>query len=102
MGVATAIRLPQPQSYRREQTGWYFYEWATGGFTTTVLAVLIGPYLTDVTKAAADADGFVHPLGIAVRAGSLFPYVISVSVLLARVDLRRAAVEAGNEAPVLA
>jgi UMF1 family MFS transporter len=67
---------------RREQVGWSFYEWATAGFTTTVLTVFIGPYLTTVTKAAADPDGFVHPLGIAVRAGSLFPYLVSASVLL--------------------
>jgi UMF1 family MFS transporter len=67
---------------RREQVGWSFYEWATAGFTTTVLTVFIGPYLTTVTKAAADPAGFVHPLGIAVRAGSLFPYLVSVSVLL--------------------
>ncbi len=35
-----------------------------------------------MTKAAADASGFVHPLGIPVRAGSFFPYVVSLSVLL--------------------
>jgi UMF1 family MFS transporter len=72
-----------PEGYsRREQIGWYFYEWATAGFTTTVLTVIIGPYLTTVTKAAADPSGFVHPLGIAVRDGSFFPYVVSLSVLL--------------------
>src|ERR1035437_4557221 len=76
------MATPVSQSNRREQTGWYFFEWATAGFTTTVTAVLIGPYLTDVTKAAADTNGFVHPLGIAVLAGSLFPYIVSVSVLL--------------------
>jgi UMF1 family MFS transporter len=66
---------------RREQIGWLFYEWATAGFTTTVLTVFIGPYLTSVTKAAADTGGFVHPLGIAVRDGAFFPYVVTVAVL---------------------
>ena len=80
MNAATTV--PLPQSNRREQTGWFFYEWATSGFTTTVVTVFIGPYLTSVTKAAADAQGFVHPLGIPVLAGSFFPYMISAAVLL--------------------
>ena len=33
-------------------------------------------------KAAADSDGFVHPLGIPVLAGSLFPYTVSIAALL--------------------
>lgn len=66
---------------RREQIGWYFYDWANSAFATTVVAVFLGPYLTTVAKAAADADGFVYPLGIKVNAGSFFPYVVSVSVL---------------------
>lgn len=66
---------------RREQIGWYFYDWANSAFATTVVSVFLGPYLTTVAKAAADADGFVYPLGIKVNAGSFFPYVVSVSVL---------------------
>lgn len=66
---------------RREQIGWYFYDWANSAFSTTVVTVFLGPYLTTVTKAAADADGFVYPLGIKVNAGSFFPYVVSISVL---------------------
>ncbi len=66
---------------RREQLGWYFYDWANSAFSTTVVTVFLGPYLTTVTKAAADANGFVYPLGIKVNAGSFFPYVVSLSVL---------------------
>ncbi|MCL4369914.1 MAG: MFS transporter, partial [Chloroflexi bacterium] len=69
-------------SDRRERVGWYFYDWANSAFPTTVVAVFLGPYLTTITKAAADADGFVHPLGIPVAAGSFFPFVVSTSVLL--------------------
>jgi UMF1 family MFS transporter len=47
-----------------------------------VITVFLGPYLTTVAKAAADAHGYVHPLGIPVRAGSYFAYAISASVLL--------------------
>ena len=42
---------------RREQVGWYFYD-------------------------AADANGFVHPLGIPILADSFFPYMVSLSVVL--------------------
>jgi len=43
---------------------------------------LLGPYLLDVTENAADAGGYVHPLGIPVRAWSFFPYVLALSVVL--------------------
>ena len=67
---------------RREQTGWYFYDWAHSAFSTTVVTVFLGPYLTAVTRRAADADGFVYPLGIPVAAGAFFPYMVFLSVLL--------------------
>jgi len=67
---------------RREQVAWYFYDWANSAFSTTVITVFLGPYLTSVTQAAADANGFVHPLGIPVLAGSFFPYMVSLSVVL--------------------
>jgi MFS transporter, UMF1 family len=44
--------------------------------------VFLGPYLTEVTLRAAGPDGFVHPFGVPVRAGSFFPYVVSLSVAL--------------------
>jgi len=66
---------------RREQIGWCFYDWANSVFPTTVV-LLLGPYLTTITKAAADADGFVYPLGIPIAAGSFFPYMLALSVLL--------------------
>ncbi|SEP88817.1 MFS transporter [Streptomyces radiopugnans] len=67
---------------RREQRGWYFYDWAVSVFSTSVLTVFLGPYLTSVAEAAADGAGYVHPLGIPVRAGAYFAYAVSVSVLL--------------------
>lgn len=66
----------------REQVGWYFYDWANSAFSTTVVSVFLGPYLTSVARAAADSEGFVHPLGISVRADAFFPYMVSLSVLL--------------------
>ncbi|ALC24444.1 MFS transporter [Streptomyces pristinaespiralis] len=90
---------------RREQRGWYFYDFACSVYSTSVLTVFLGPYLTSVAKAAADADGFVHPLGIPVRAGSVFPYAVSVSVVLAVLIMPFAGAAAdrtGRKKPLLA
>lgn len=65
----------------REQRSWYAYDWANSAFSTTVVTVFLGPYLTSVTKSAADASGYVHPFGIPIEAGSFYPYLISFSVL---------------------
>jgi UMF1 family MFS transporter len=67
---------------RREQIGWYFYDWANSAFSTTVVTVFLGPYLASVAAKAADASGMIHPLGIPVASGSFFPYIVSLSVLL--------------------
>lgn len=69
-----------PPSTRRERVAWYFYDWASSAMT--VVTVFFGPYLTSIARAAADAEGLVHPLGIPVAVGAFFPYVISLSVLV--------------------
>ncbi|MEZ4709483.1 MAG: MFS transporter [Caldilineaceae bacterium] len=75
--------LPQPDpANRREQVGWYFYDWANSAFSTTVVAVFLGPYLTAVAKAAADAEGYIHPFGFAMVADGLFAFLVSLSVVL--------------------
>ncbi|MEV0269067.1 MAG: MFS transporter [Hamadaea sp.] len=66
----------------RERLGWYFYDWANSAFSTTVVTAFLGPYLTAIAKAGADAAGNVHLLGLTFKAGSLFPYVTSLSVAL--------------------
>ncbi|MCO5997031.1 MFS transporter [Actinoallomurus rhizosphaericola] len=71
-----------PRDRRREQRGWYFYDWANSAFDTTVVAVFLGPYLSDIAKAAADANGFVHPLGADVRAKAVYPLAVTLSVVL--------------------
>lgn len=89
----------------REQRGWYFYDFACSVYSTSVVTVFLGPYLTSVAKAAADADGFVHPLGIPVRAGSVFAYSVSVSIVLAVLLMPLAGAAAdrtGRKKPLLA
>jgi UMF1 family MFS transporter len=90
---------------RREQRGWYFYDWACSVYSTSVLTVFLGPYLTSVAEDAADADGYVHPLGIPVRAGSFFAYSVSLSVIVAVLLMPlvgAAADRTGRKKPLLA
>lgn len=73
---------------RREQRGWYFYDWANSAFSTTVVVVFLGPYLTAIAQSSADAEGFVYPLRwldvgwVRVYADSYWSYLVSLSVLL--------------------
>ncbi|MEU3780562.1 MFS transporter [Streptomyces sp900129855] len=85
MGTDTvrAAAFGEAAERRREQRGWYFYDWACSVYSTSVLTVFLGPYLTSVAKEAADSGGYVHPLGVPVRAGSFFAYSVSLSVIVA-------------------
>lgn len=80
--MSDATPVLRSPSNRREQIGWYFYDWGNSAFSTTVVTVFLGPYLTAVTQAASDANGFVYPLGIPVLADSFFAYMVSLSVVL--------------------
>ncbi|MFF5976025.1 MFS transporter [Streptomyces sp. NPDC012769] len=98
-------RTADPAERRREQRGWYFYDFACSVYSTSVLTVFLGPYLTSVAKAAADPEGFVHPLGIPVRAGSLFAYSVSASLVVAVLAMPLAGAAAdrtGRKKPLLA
>ncbi|MEU8622823.1 MFS transporter [Streptomyces sp. NPDC048623] len=98
-------RAADPAERRREQRGWYFYDFACSVYSTSVLTVFLGPYLTSVAKAAADPEGFVHPLGIPVRAGSLFAYAVSASIVVAVLVMPlvgAAADRSGRKKPLLA
>ena len=48
-----AEQAPAEVSTRRERVGWYFYDWANSAFSTTVITVFLGPYLTSIAKTAA-------------------------------------------------
>jgi UMF1 family MFS transporter len=71
---------PEPNN-RREQFGWYLYDWANSAFATTVIAVFLGPYLTSIAEAAADAQGRIYPLGIAINFDAFYPFLIALSVI---------------------
>lgn len=79
--TAPAVDVPYGTSTKRERTGWYFYDWANSAFSTTVVTAFLGPYLTAIAENGADASGDVHLLGLSFKAGALFAYVISASVV---------------------
>jgi len=73
--------MPQLPYSRREQRGWYMYDWANSTFATTVVTLFLGPYLTALAKAGVGLDGRIHPLGIPVDPRSWWSYLVSLSVL---------------------
>ena len=61
----------------REQRAWYVYDFANSAFASTVITLFFGPYLTSLAKAAAGADGRVHPFGIPVEPRSWWGYMVA-------------------------
>jgi UMF1 family MFS transporter len=70
-----------PLTRKREQRAWFVYDWANSAYTTTVVTLFLGPYLTAIAKAAAGPDGLIHPFGIPIDPRSLWGYLVSLSVL---------------------
>lgn len=67
---------------RKQRFGWYVYDWANSAFSTSVITVFLGPYLTSVAKTAADVNGLIHPFGIPLHPGAWFSFAVSASVIL--------------------
>ncbi len=44
-----------PLERKREQVGWYFYDWANSAFASTVLTLFLGP-IESVRRAIAEAQ----------------------------------------------
>ena len=67
---------------KREIRGWMLYDWANSAFSTTVIGVFLGPYLTGLIEAQVGQGNTFSLLGIPIAAGSFFPYCVSISVFL--------------------
>lgn len=69
---------------RKEIFGWLTYDWANSVFSTTVLGVLIGDYITTLAQKAVGENGVVVSIGgwDLVTAKSVFSYTIGLSVFL--------------------
>ena len=66
----------------REIFGWLTYDWANSAFYTTVVSVLLGPYLTSLAQAHVGENGVIYDFGSlgALTAKNLFSLSITVSV----------------------
>jgi MFS transporter, UMF1 family len=71
---------PEPAYSRREQRAWYMYDFANSAYSSTVVTLFLGPYLTELAKQAAGAGGHIYPLGIDVDPRSYWSYLVSLSV----------------------
>jgi UMF1 family MFS transporter len=65
----------------REQKRWYWYDWANSAFTTTVVTLFFGPYITSIAHAAADAQGNINFLGVQLDYGAYWATLVSLSVI---------------------
>lgn len=65
---------------RREQHGWYLYDWANSVFYTSAIALLLPTYVTVLANAGADAGGYIRLLGIPVSAKSFWGFTVGFSV----------------------
>jgi UMF1 family MFS transporter len=81
--VAAVPDDPGLRNDRREIIGWLTYDWANSAFSTTVLTVLVGPYLTRLAQRDVGPNGVVVPLGPfgSITALALFPYCLAFSEL---------------------
>lgn len=67
---------------RRAVSGFTLYDVANSAFVTTVVTAIGGPFLTALAEDAAGRDGRLDVLWLSPRAGSVFAYAVSLSVLL--------------------
>ena len=67
---------------KRETRGWMLYDFANSAFSTTVVTVFLGPYLTGLIESQVGNKGTFTLLGVPIAAESFFTYCVSISVLL--------------------
>lgn len=77
---------------RREQRGWYFYDWANSVFQSSVITVFLSLYITSVAENDARATGKPCPttltncdvgvFGLHFPAGSLWGYLLSLATVV--------------------
>jgi UMF1 family MFS transporter len=66
----------------REIFGWLMYDWANSAFFTTVVGVLLGPYLMGLAQTSVGQDGIVLDLGLFVVTPKGLPaFCTAVSVV---------------------
>ena len=64
---------------KREINGWAMYDWANSAFSTTVATALLGPYIIAL---ATSVEEPIRLFGTAIEPAAIFPFFVSLSVLL--------------------
>jgi UMF1 family MFS transporter len=78
------------ESTKRERVGWYFYDWANSAYSSTIVAVFLGPYLSAIARTAAGCPDKtdacmaqpVTVLGINLKAGAVYTTFLSLAVVI--------------------
>ena len=71
-----------PKNDRKEIFGWMLYDWANSAFYTSVVAVLLGPYLIALAESAVGKDGVILDLYFfRVTPGGFPAFCIALSVV---------------------
>jgi MFS transporter, UMF1 family len=76
------MSLSTEKNDRRSIFGWMVYDWANSAFFTTVVSVLIGPYLMSLAEKSVGAEGLIVDLYITrITPKNLYGLCIAISVL---------------------
>jgi MFS transporter, UMF1 family len=71
-----------PKNDKREIFGWMMYDWANSAFFTTVIGVLLGPYLINLAQKSVGEDGVILDLYLfSVTPKGLPAFCIAISVV---------------------
>jgi len=74
----TPIKPNQP----REIFGWMLYDWANSAFYTTVIAVMLGPYLISLAESKLGKEGVILDVGLfRVTTGGFPAFCLAISVV---------------------
>lgn len=68
--------------FRRNLAGWYLYDCGQSAFSTSVITVFFGPFITSLARSAANGTDRFDLLGVPLHPGAYYPYLISASVVL--------------------
>ena len=67
---------------RREIFGWMLYDWANSAFYTTVISVMLGPYLISLAESSVGKEGVIFDLGLfRVTTGGFPAFCLAISVV---------------------
>lgn len=69
-------------SIQRQRFGWYMYDFANSGFSTSVITVFFGPYITMLAMNALKGSAQPTFAGIEIHPGAIYSFCVSASVLL--------------------